>query len=585
MRSHAARPEITGTFGIVASSHWLASAAGMAVLEDGGNAFDAAVAAGFVLQVVEPHLHGPAGEVPAIFSLGRDPRPRVLCGQGVAPARASISHFVESLSLTEVPSRGLLAAVVPGAWDAWLLLLAEYGTKRLGDVLKYAIWYARNGFPLATSMISRMEPTFREHWPTSAALWLRNGSAPQIGDRFANPTLASTFERLLAEAESAGQGRERQIEAGRRAWSEGFIAEAIDTFCELPAWDGTGATHPGLLTGQDLARWQASFEEPVTVDLGDLAPGQSLAKCGFWSQGPVLTQQLQLLSGYADQLSFPHTGPDADTIHVVIEAAKLAFADREAWYGDTGDIPAEDLLSPRYAAARRNLITDCASMRLRPGSPGGRVPRLPASVEPHKVATAAIPGDTVHLDVVDRWGNLISATPSGGWLQSSPAIPRLGFSLSVRAEMFWLEPGLPNSLGPGKRPRTTLSPTLGMSHGKPTLAFGTPGGDQQDQWQVCFWLAHFLGGMNLQEAADTPVWHTTAFPSSYNPRSWQPGEVVVESRISADVIENLRERGHDILIGEPWGHATPMAVSQSPQDGLLRGSATTRGMRAYVVGR
>ncbi len=603
MRSHTARPVVTGTFGVVTSSHWLASSAGMAVLEDGGNAFDAAVAAGFVLQVVEPHMHGPAGEVTAIFSLGRDPHPRVLCGQGVAPEKASIDYFVGDLSLREIPSMGLLAAVVPGVWDAWLLLLAEYGTKRLHDVLKYAIYYARHGFPMAAPMISQAAQTFRNHWPTSAALWLQNGQVPKLGHRFSNPMLASTFERLLAEAESVGPDRERQIDAGRNAWSNGFVAEAIDAFCQTPSWDSSGVKHSGLLCGQDMASWRASFEESVTVDLGELAEGYSLAKCGFWSQGPVLAQQLQLLGGYADQLSFKkvdglglggraHMVPDAETIHLAIESAKLAFADRDAWYGDEPDVPVEDLFSQVYATERRTLISDSASLDLRPGSPGGRKPRLPTAIESHQALignrTAVPPsmrGDTVHLDVVDRWGNMLSATPSGGWLQSSPTIESLGFSLGVRAEMFWLEDGLPNSLRPGKRPRTTLSPSLGMYQGEPTLAFGTPGGDQQDQWQICFWLAHVIGGMNLQEAVDTPMWHTNAVLSSYNPRAWQPGEVVVESRLDAETISNLEERGHVLLVGGPWGHARPMAVSRDVEDRLLRGSATSRGMKTYAVGR
>ncbi len=604
-RIFTTRPELSGTLGMVSSSHWLSSTVGMAVLEDNGNAFDAAVAAGFVLQVVEPHLHGPAGEVSAIFSAAADPGPRVLCGQGVAPAAATVGHFREELGLRTMPSTGLLAATVPGAWDAWLLLLRDYGTKSLRDVLKYAIGYARNGFPMVARTIDKVEGLFRNHWPTSAAIWLPDGRVPELGALFRNPTVARTWERLLGEAEAAGSGREEQIEAGRRAWSNGFVAEAIDSFCRIPVRDDTGRNHAGLLTGDDIGGWNATFEEAVVTDLSGLADGHSLAKCGFWSQGPVLAQQLKLLAGFADRLSFVQSDgrndhqrlPTVDTVHLVIECAKLAFADREAWYGDVSDVPVDVLLSDQYAAERRLLISDDASMELRPGSLNGLQPRISKSITPGRTVSGATSsavgispegvtrGDTVHIDVVDKWGNMVSATPSGGWLQSSPVIPSLGFSLGVRAEMFLLEDGLPNSLGPGKRPRTTLSPSLGLFDGVPTMAFGTPGGDQQDQWQLCFWLAHIVGRMKLQAASDAPVWHTTAFPSSYNPRSWDPGRVVMESRLGDAVRVGLVERGHDVVVGEPWGDARQLVVSRDPVAGLLRAGASARGTKAYAVGR
>ena len=283
------RPELVGTFGMVASTHWLASAVGMAVLEDGGNAFDAVVAAGFVLQVVEPHLNGPGGEVPVVFATVEDPTPSVLCGQGVAPAAATLEHYA-GLGLDLVPGTGLLAATVPGAWDAWLRLLRDYGTKPLREVLGYGISNARGGFPVLERMgatVAAVADLFAEHWPTSAALWLPGGRPP--GVRCANPMLADTWERLLAEAESA-TGREAQIDAARRAWSQGFVAEAVDSFCRMSFRDDSGRDHAGVLTGEDMARWAASYEPAVTVELGEW----TLAKCGPWSQGPVLAQQLLL---------------------------------------------------------------------------------------------------------------------------------------------------------------------------------------------------------------------------------------------------------------------------------------------------
>ena len=591
------RPELSGTVGMVASTHWVASATGMAVLEAGGNAFDAVVAAGFVLQVVEPHLNGPGGEVPVVFTTAADPRPRVLCGQGVAPAGATIAHY-RDLGLELVPGAGLLAATVPGSWDAWLTLLRDHGTKTLREVLGYAIGYARNGYPVVDRIgatVAIVAELFREHWPTSAALWLPGGRPPTV--RHSNPVLADTWERLLTEAERAGANREAQIDAARRAWSQGFVAETIDAFCRNAFRDDTGRDHAGVLTGADLAGWQSSYEDALTVDIG----GWTLAKCGAWSQGPVLAQQLLLLGEFADELGYVDGMPTARTVHIATECAKLAFADREAWYGDVPDVPLAGLLSTDYTAARAKLVGDKASYELRPGSPDGRAPRLPRFVaegrgiggtvehaalgEPTVGRQGQMRGDTVHVDVVDAQGNLVSATPSGGWLHSSPTIPELGFCLGSRAQMFWLEEGLPNSLAPGKRPRTTLSPSLALRDGEPAMAFGTPGGDQQDQWQLCFWLAHTMAGLNLQAAIDAPAWHSNAFPSSFHPRSWQPGELVVESRLSQEALDELRERGHAVVAGGEWELGRLSAVARDVATGLLKAAANPRSMQGYAVGR
>ncbi|MBP2321767.1 gamma-glutamyltranspeptidase/glutathione hydrolase [Kibdelosporangium banguiense] len=592
------RPELAGTHGMVASTHWLASTAGMAMLEVGGNAFDAAVTAGFVLQVVEPHLNGPGGEVPAVFQAAGESRPRVLCGQGVAPAAATIGHY-HSQGLELVPGSGLLAATVPGAWDGWLILLRDYGTKHLRDVLSRALSYARGGFPIIPRIpdtIDAVTDLFKEHWPSSAELWLPGGRAPAEGSRFSNPVLADTWERLLAEAESAGSDREAQIEAARRAWSQGFVAEAIDSFARQAFRDDSGRDHAGVLTGQDIASWQATYEDALTVDFGEW----SLVKCGAWTQGPVLAQQLRLLEGFADRLSYVDGVPTAETVHIATECAKLAFADREAWYGDDPSVPLDILLSRQYAANRRALITEQASFELRPGSPSGEPPRLPAFAVPYFVPaeeisgalgeptignSGVVRGDTVHIDVVDAAGNMVSATPSGGWLQSSPTIPSLGFCLGTRAQMFTLEPHFASALVPGRRPRITLSPSMALRDGVPRIAFGTPGGDQQDQWQLCFWLAHLVAGLNLQEAIDAPNWHSGAFPSSFFPRYWQPGELVVESRLGPATIAELRDRGHLITDAGPWILGRMSAVSRNPSDGMLRAAANPRGMQGYAVGR
>jgi gamma-glutamyltranspeptidase / glutathione hydrolase len=589
------RPELVGTFGMVASTHWLATAAGMATLEEGGNAFDAAVAAGLTLQVVEPHLNGPGGEVPILLWSAQRERPLVVCGQGTAPAAATIEH-VRGLGLELIPGSGLLPACVPGAFDAWMLLLRDFGTQRPGDVLRFAIHYAERGFPLLERIadrIAEVQELFRAEWPTSAELWLPGGRVPEVGTLVRNEPLGATYRRIVAESEAAGRDREAQIEAARAAFLRGFVAEAIAGYVErAEVMDSSGERHRGLLSGDDMAGWHATIEDPLTLD----HRGLTICKTGPWGQGPVFLQQLALLDGF----DLEAMGRDsADFIHTVVECAKLAFADREAWYGDPEyvDVPLATLLSAEYAAQRRALVGDRASLELRPGTVDGREPELapvpedagiaPAWLgvgEPTVAGAAELAGDTCHVDVADRHGNLVSATPSGGWLHSSPAIPGLGLCLGTRGQMFWLTEGLPNSLAPGKRPRTTLTPSLALRDGEPYLAFGTPGGDQQDQWSLLLLLSHARFGMNLQEAIDAPAFHTTHFPSSFFPRTAEPGRVEVESRVGSGVVATLRGRGHRVDVGDPWSLGRLSAVSRTP-DGVLRAGANPRGMQGYAAGR
>ncbi|MBI3434118.1 MAG: gamma-glutamyltransferase family protein [Proteobacteria bacterium] len=589
------RPEIEGTFGVVASTHWIATAVGMGVLERGGNAFDAAVATAFTLQVVEPHLNGPGGDLPVIVYDVRRGRPEVICGQGPAPERATIAHY-RGEGLDMVPGTGLLAACVPGMFDSWMLLLRDYGSMRLADVLAPAIAYARDGHPLlerANATIAAVEMLFREHWPTSAAVYLPGGDVPATGSLFANTALADTYARILREAESAGGGREAQIETARKAWSQGFVAEAIDRFCRTEAvMDVSGAPHKGVLGGDDMARWQATIEAPLTYDYGRY----TLCKAGAWSQGPVMLQQLALLKGFAlDGLDV--TGPDF--IHTLVECSKLAYADRETFYGDPQfvAVPMATLLSDAYNDARRRLIGDAASLEQRPGSVAGfgavlrlrREEGARAAVgamgagEPTVGRFGEVRGDTVHFDIVDRAGNMVSATPSGGWLQSSPVIPELGFCLGTRAQMFWLEEGHPASLAPGKRPRTTLSPTLALRDGEPYLAWGSPGGDQQDQWTTQFFLRHVHAGMNLQEAIDAPAWHSEHFPISFWPRTARPGVLAIEDRVGRATIGELERRGHVVEVGPAWSEGRLTAAARDGR--RRRAGANPRGMQGYAAGR
>jgi gamma-glutamyltranspeptidase/glutathione hydrolase len=593
--SFTTRPELRGTFGMVASTHWLASAAGMAILERGGNAFDAAVAAGFTLQIVEPHLNGPGGDLPVLLWRAGDDEPVVLCAQGPAPRAATIERYRDELGLELVPGTGPLAAVVPGAFGGWLSLLRDYGTLGLGDVLRFATDYAEHGYPAVAGIgnaIRNVEQLFRDDWTSSAELYL---PAPEPGALHRNRQLAATYRRILEE--SGGD-----IERALDCWYRGFVADAIVAFQQREFLDSSGERHTGLLGEDDLASWTPSYERPLAVDYR----GHTVYKAGPWSQAPVFLQQLRLLEGF-DLAAMGQAS--AEWVHTITECAKLAFADREAWYGDPAfvDVPLDLLLSREYADERRGLVEDEASGELRPGgpsprlpSPAGGAPVAPGVGEPTRLeASAATPpapgrktgaaggpggGDTVHLDVVDRWGNMVSATPSGGWLWGAPVIPELGFCLGTRAQMFWLEPGLPNSLEPGKRPRTTLSPTLVARDGEPYLALGTPGGDQQDQWTLNTFLAHVHFGLNLQEAIDAPGHHTEAFPSSFYPRRLRPRHVAVEERAPAETIDGLRARGHEVEVSAPWSLGRVSAAGRE-RGGVLKAAANPRSMQGYAVGR
>jgi gamma-glutamyltranspeptidase/glutathione hydrolase len=365
-------------------------------------------------------------------------------------------------------------------------------------------------------------------------------------------------------------------------------------FRDTDVLDVTGRHHRGLLTADDFAGWSATVEDPIRYDYH----GHTVLKCGAWSQGPVFLQQLALLKGFDIGRMDPFGAP---FVHTVVEAAKLAYADREAYYGDPDfvDVPLAALLSDDYNAQRRRLINETASMALRPGTLPGFDPVVDhdaaartwmlsadaaGSGEPTVSRLGVIGADTCHIDVIDRFGNMVSATPSGGWLQSSPVIPELGFPMGTRGQMFWLRPGLPNSLAPKKRPRTTLSPSLALRDGKPWMAFGTPGGEQQDQWSLIFFLrmVHHLSG--IQRAIDAPAFHTEHWPSSFWPRVARPGKVVLEGRFDDAVLVALLARGHDASKGEDWSEGR-LSGARREVDGQMLAGANPRGMQGYAVGR
>ena len=539
--------------------------------------------------------------MPALFCKADSNEVVSLSGQGTAPAKATPEAY-RDLGLDRIPGTGLLPLVVPGAFDGWMILLRDHGTMAPRDVLKYAIGYARDGFALAPSCadaIAKCRPCFETAWPTSAALYLGAGGTPGSGSLFRNPALADTYTRVLKEAESAGGGREAQIERARDCWYRGFVAETIEAFCtENEFIDTSGERHAGLLRADDLAGFEAHYEEPATYDYPAGDHVYTMCKTGPWPQGPVMLQQLALLKGFALAEMDP-TG--ADFVHTVIECAKLAFADRDTYYGDPDftDVPLDALLGDAYSDARRALVGNTADREFRAGAidghghPPALIPKGstfdPDALRPHEHDTMftyqldRARGDTCHLDVNDRWGNMVAATPSGGWLSSGPAVPEFGFCLSTRGQMFWLDEDHPGCIQPGKRPRITLSPSLALRDGEPYMAFGTPGGDQQDQWPLHTFLRHVHHGMNLQAAIDAPNFHSTHFPGSFSPREWDPAGLRVEARFGAEVMDELERRGHRLYVEDDWSLGR---VSACARDGaLLKAAANPRFMQGYAAGR
>jgi gamma-glutamyltranspeptidase/glutathione hydrolase len=575
----------------------------MAVLERGGNAFDAAAAAGFVLQVVEPHSNSLGGDASIVLHAAATRMTRVICGQGPMPRAATLERF-RALGLNQIPGSGVLPACVPGAFGAWLRMLAEYGTMRLGEVLEPGIGHAAGGYPLTADSaraIATLTPLFATEWAESGRTYLVGGLAPQAGSRMRNEALAATMRRLLREAESASGDRETQIEAARAAFYEGFVAAAIDDFARsADVLDATGRRHRALLTAHDLSSWNAPVEDSTSLTYGAC----TVHKTGPWSQGPVFLQQLALLDGF-DLRGMGMEG--GEYLHTLTEAARLAFADREGWYGDPdhGPVPMDELLSPAYSAGRRALIGEHAAPSPEPGTPGGRrswMPRArpnppPAhdadwmaqlqSGMPTVVLAATVkPGDTCALAVADRWGNLVAAVPSGGWLKSSPVIPGLGFPLGTRGQSMWLEEGHPNSVAPGKRPRSTLSPSIVLREGEPYLAFGTPGGDRQDQWTLETFLAVTEFGLDLQAATEVTTFHTDHFPASFSPRACRSGVMAIEGSADPAAVADLRRRGHVVDVVPPYSMGGKVCiVGVDREQGFVRAAAGPRGRQAYAVCR
>ena len=601
------RPIIMGRRGVVTAGHYLAASAGLRTMTAGGNAIDAAASMGICLTLLEPQSCGIGGEVPTLIYSARERRTFAISGMGWSPKAFTID-WCRDHGIDLIPGDGYLPACVPAVVDTWAVALARFGTMSFAEILQPAIELAENGFPVYVGLRNSLRANrvkYCEQYPTTGAIYLPQGNVPRVGDGLLNPDFGAML-RIMCRAEQGAKGRGRVagIEAARDAFYRGEIAERIARFIvDHPVADATGAEHAALLTYEDLAEWRARVEDPVTLNYR----GLDVYKCSSWTQGPVFLQQLAILQNL-DLKAMGHNS--ADYLHSWIETAKLAFADREAYYGDPDfdAVPFDVLLSARYGAARAGQIGARASMELQPGDVGRGLPEYTArsvhddnrralGAAPPEEAAAPSPGDvlahpenaphlgdTTHLDAIDAEGNMVAATPSGGWIGSSPVIAGLGFPLGTRGQMFYLNPRRPNALQPRKRPRATLTPTIVTRDGAPFLAFGTPGGDGQDQWTLQFFLNYVEFGLDLQQALDAPTVHTTHFPSSFYPRAAHPGRVEAESRLPEETLAELRRRGHDLRLSDGWSHGKPLAIHCHVDRGLILGAATARNNIAYAMG-
>ena len=592
------RPVIMGTRGVIASGHYLATAAGFRIMEQGGNAIDAAAAMCFCLNLLEPHQNGIGGEVPVLIYSAKEGKPFAISGVGWTPEAFTID-WCRNHHIDLIPGDGHLPATVPAVVGTWATALARFGTMGFTQVLGPAIELAENGFPMYAVLHEDLAANVQKYvelYPSTGELYCPGGRVPEIGEVFCNRDFADVL-KLMCQAETAGRrkGRVAGIEAAERAFYEGEIAERIlDFVTSSPVEDASGSAHTSLFSTEDFAKWRATVEQPVTLNYR----GLDVHKCPPWTQGPVFLQQLAILEGY-DLKALRHNS--ADYLHIWIECAKLAFADREAYYGDPlfDEVPFDVLLSKTYAAARRDLIGANASREMRPGDVGrgmptyatfdvvkdnrcalelgARPPDYPGSGQGHV-------GDTTQLEAVDREGNMVAATPSGGWIGSSPVIRGLGFPLGTRGQMFYLNLQRPNALAPHKRPRATLTPSLVTRSGDPFMVFGTPGGDAQDQWTLQFFLNVVDFGMNLQEALDAPTVSSSHFPQSFYPRDAHPGRVEVEGRIPQAVTAELERRGHEVARRDDWVHGKVLCIRYDKERGVILGGASAKGNIGYAFG-
>ncbi len=550
-------PRLIGRHGAVAGNSYLSVNAGVDVLKAGGNAIDAAVAACFVEGLVNPQMHTLGGECPILLRCAGSDKVVALNGNMAAPARATPEEF-RRRGLDHVPDEDILAAGVPAAFGALLTALQRYGTMPLREVIAPAIELAKNGFPVSQGLVNQEKYGLKylgekfERWTGSRRIYLSEG-LPEVGSILKNEPLARTYE-YLANAKNP-----------QEAFYKGEIAAEIVRFSR---------ERDGLLERADLENFQTPIEAPVSLRFGDA----TIYKCGFWSQGPAMLQALAIMRRF----DLGAMGPgSADYLHLLIEATKLAFADREQYYGDPSKamIPSDVLLSEAYAKARADLIDmRKASEELRPGDAWRNAALLPAE---ERFTPQPWGAGTVHVDAVDAKGNMASFTPSGAWIKSAEVIGALGFPLSTRMMTFYLGPvNHPNVVAPGKRPRTTLTPSLAFRRGKPWMTFGTMGGDQQEQWSLQFILYREAFGMTIQEAIEAPKLSSDHFPGFFAPHDHAPKHVRIEARFGAKAIDELRRRGHAIEVAPDWTEGFISAAQLDEETRLLEAGCDPRGSKS-----
>jgi gamma-glutamyltranspeptidase/glutathione hydrolase len=577
------RPVVHGTHGIVASGHYLTSMAGMRMLLSGGNAFDAAVAAGFAAAVIEPTAsYSLATEGVGMLYHAARHEIRAVSGQGVAPQAATVARFRER-GLDKIPTgpgnQAHLSFTVPGVVDAYLQMLATYGTKTVSEALEPAIEYAEHGFPMYEYMhrllsIPETRRQFALYPPGGTAVFYPDGHTPPVGSLFRQPQLGQTL-RLLVEAERlAGGTRQAGIGAARTMFYEGEIARRIVAFSQRVG---------GLLQLEDLARYHASFEPPIRTTFA----GYEIWTQSTWTQAAVLLQALNML----EQVNLRALGHNTPAyMHTVTEVLKLAFADREHYYGDPNfaTVPIDGLLSKAYATERVKLVGKLASPGLpapgRPGAAGSTAAALRPTASPLATAEQAVAAaeGTTHLAVLDRDGNMVCLTPSGGVFRKSAFVPELGCTLSTRSEMFFLDEQHPNGLQPGKRPRTTLVSYLVCHDGRPLMTFGCPGGDDQTQANLQLMLNVLVFGMNPQQAVEASRFATQSMTNSFYPRAYYPGQLHLEDTIPTAVAQQLAAWGHKITRVGACGIGA-VVTQRDPESGVLSAGADPR-RPTYAIG-
>ncbi|HWU54167.1 MAG TPA: gamma-glutamyltransferase family protein [Rhizomicrobium sp.] len=564
-------PRMFGKRGAVAAEHYSATLAGIEILRQGGNAVDAACAATLVEGVVNPQMHTIGGELPILISVPGSGEVVCINGNMTAPGRATPQAF-RDLGHSAIPAEGVLAAGVPGALGAIVEALSRFGRLSFEEVSARAIELARDGFPAHSGLIRQYRSGITDNfekfsgWPGTAGVYLPNGEIPKEGELIRNPALADMYLHLVKAERAAPGDRKQGLEAVFAAFYRGDIAAEIARFVKEKG---------GLLERSDFDRFQIPIERSAHIEFG----GAQIHKCGPWNQGPALLQSLTILKNF-DLSTLGHNS--AEYIHVVLEAIKLAFADREQYYGDPDQVPVplQALLSDEYGRLRAALVEHTANAEIRPGDPS-RMGALLA-VEDRLGGAAWGPG-TVHVDAMDAEGFTAAFTPSGGWIRSSEVIPSLGFPLSMRLSNCYLEPSQhPNLVAPFKRPRTTISPSLVMKDGKAWMAFGSMGGDQQDQWQLQFFLNRVVFGMPLQEAIEAPKFSSEHFPGFFAPHDFYTNRVRLEPAIGTSVLEGLKDRGHDLDIAPAWSEGFLCAAERHQDTGVLEAGCDPRGTKSDV---